>query len=158
MFDTVCVFQRFYIYTFFNYQGKSYDDVAVTLHGDEIDGLMKILLMEIDFWFYGNQEYTQSDEEEIDAKRKSSSYGSPRWVRGRSNTHQKEFCKACSLKVCNKIVVGEWDKQDQSALPVFRNRNGEERSDLLPVFTEPSQNEIIKMRDAISSLNKEKHP
>ncbi len=124
------------------------------MHGDEIDGLLKILLMEIDFWFYGNQEYTKSDEEEIDENRKKSS-GPPRWVRGRTiNSHQKEFCKACSLKVCNKIVVGEWDQQDQSALPVFRHRNGEERNDLLPVFTEPSQNEIIKMREAISSLEK----
>jgi len=100
-----CVFNGSIFTILFNHHGKGYADVAVILHGGDINGLMKILLMEIYYyWFCGNQQYTEFDENETDEKRKSL----PRWMRGRTlTTHQKEYCKACSLKVYNKIVVGE---------------------------------------------------
>lgn len=67
---------------------------------EEIDAVLNFLLMEIDFHYYGNSNYTHLDEEEIEKKRNKT----PTPYFG-SGIHRKELCQPCQQKVCKKKVT-----------------------------------------------------
>ena len=94
--------------------------------------------MDIDYWFYGNEEYTEFDEEAIGKKRTVISYGVPKWRRrgNKSSSHLMKMCQACERNVCNKQIVGKWD--DSSVTPVF-HEGPIVRDDLIPVFGNPAK-------------------
>jgi len=94
--------------------------------------------MDIDYWLYGNEEYTEFDEEEIGKKRTVISHGVPKWRRrgNKSIRHQMENCQACERNVCNKHIVGKWD--ELSVTPVFYEGTIV-RDDLIPVFGNPAK-------------------
>ncbi|XP_046443102.1 uncharacterized protein LOC124193377 [Daphnia pulex] len=70
------------------------------LQPEEIDAVLSFLLMEIDFHYYGNENYTDLHEEEIEKKR----INSPIHFVSRG-VHRKELCQPCQQKVCKKRVT-----------------------------------------------------
>ena len=69
------------------------------LQGDEIDAVMGFLFMEVDYYFYDNDTYTDLDEKEIEKKRD--------WKSFRPNNnrpHKSQNCQACKLKVCRRKI------------------------------------------------------
>lgn len=70
------------------------------LQGDEIDAMMEYLFMEVDYYFYGNDTYTDQDEKRIEKKRNNQS--GP--MSNSSRPHVSQNCQACKLKVCKKKI------------------------------------------------------
>lgn len=66
------------------------------LQGDEIERVLSLLFMEIDYSLYGNNTYTYENEQVHEFKPKP-------WHRNLRQGHKKTFCQACSNKVCNKF-------------------------------------------------------
>lgn len=72
------------------------------LQGDEIDAVMGYLFMEVDYYLYGNDTYTDLDEKKIEEKR----VGYQRGPMTNSNRpHVSQNCQACKLKVCRKKIT-----------------------------------------------------
>lgn len=65
---------------------------------DEIEAVLSFLLMDIDYHFYGNKNYTNIDENEIENKRRNFQYRRKPPARA----HFEKGCQACTFKVCGK--------------------------------------------------------
>ena len=67
--------------------------------------------MEIDYWFYGNENYTSYDEEMIEnmrsRRKRNQNY------RGKGG-HDIERCQACKENVCRKRIVAKYPESPES--------------------------------------------
>lgn len=94
-------------------QSKKYN--LGDLQGDEIDAVLSFLLMEIDYWFYGNDTYTSLDEDAITDRRPPH----PQKRFCTATLHVTGGCQACKFRVCNKTLAAKNNPVDPQPEPVL---------------------------------------
>ena len=68
---------------------------------------MAYLYLEIDYYFYDNQSYTDQDEKRIAEKLKNNTSGELHYKRRitKRPTHLRMYCQACKKKTCGKSIA-----------------------------------------------------
>ncbi len=88
------------------------------LQGDEIERVLGLLFMEIDYSLYNNNTYTYENEQVYEFKPKPWHYNRPL-----RQGHKKTFCQACSNQVCNKFYRTRCSEPAQITDPVLEESN-----------------------------------
>ena len=89
-------------FIFYYYYFQSNPFIIGDLQGDEIDAVLSFLYMDIDYFFYYNENYTDLDEKSIEERQKKNKPPVYYYSRG---VHRKESCQACREKVCTKKIT-----------------------------------------------------